>query len=130
MAGGLPPAVIQARNRLKEGRVKLRAQHDSGSPSVQVCVHLTDLLDTIILDLFEAALAQNGLTDLAGQFTLVAHGGYGRRDVAPYSDVDLMLLHPKEHAAQAASIAKPLSQWIVDAGCQLGFSLRTPGASS
>lgn len=126
MAGGLPPAVVQARNRLKEGRVKLRAQHDSGSPSVQVCVHLTDLLDTIILDLFEAALAQNGLTDLAGQFTLVAHGGYGRRDVAPYSDVDLMLLHPKEHAAQAAAIAKPLSQWIVDAGCQLGFSLRTP----
>lgn len=126
LAGGLPPAVIQARSRLKEGRIKLRAQHDSGSPSVQVCVHLTDLLDTIILDLFEAALDRSGLTDLAGQFSLVAHGGYGRRDVAPYSDVDLMLLHPTELAVQAAAIAQPLSQWIVDAGCQLGFSLRTP----
>jgi [protein-PII] uridylyltransferase len=125
LAGGLPPAVIQARGRLKEGRVKLRAQHDRGSPSVQVCVHLTDLLDSIILDLFEAALQQCGLEELAGQFTLVAHGGFGRRDVAPYSDVDLMLLHTREHATAAATLAQPLSQWIVDVGCQLGFSLRT-----
>lgn len=126
LAGGLPPAVIQARSRLKEGRIKLRAQHDSGSPSVQVCVHLTDLLDSIVLDLFDAALIQSGLTDMTSRFALVAHGGYGRRDVAPFSDVDLMLLHSKEHASEAAALAQPLSQWIVDVGCQLGFSLRTP----
>lgn len=126
VAGGLPPAVLQARGRLKEGRLKLRAQHDSGSPSIQVCVHLTDLLDSLVLDLFEAALEQAGLGSCSGQFALVAHGGYGRRDVSPFSDVDLMLLHTKAYATQAAALAKPLSQWIVDAGCQLGFSLRTP----
>ncbi len=125
VAGGLPPAVIQARGRLKQGRLKLRAQHDSGSPSVQVCVHQTDLIDSIVLDLFDAALEQANLRELTSQFALVAHGGYGRRDVAPYSDVDLMLLHSKTHASEAAALAKLLSQWIVDVGCQLGFSLRT-----
>jgi [protein-PII] uridylyltransferase len=124
-AGGLPPAVLHARERLKEGRLKLRAQHDSGSPSLQVCVRQTDLLDSIVLDLYDAAVEQAGLIGVQG-LALVAHGGYGRRDLAPYSDVDLMLVHRKAVAAEAANLAKPLSQWIVDAGFQLGFSLRTP----
>ena len=33
------------------------------------------------------------------QIALVAHGGYGRRDVAPYSDVDLMILHARRPAS-------------------------------
>ncbi len=126
LAGGLPPAVIQARERLKEGRQKLRAQHDSGSPSIQVCVHQTDLVDSVVLALYEAALEKTGLAEISDQFAVVAHGGYGRRDVAPFSDVDLMLLHTKHQSLNAVALAKPLSQWIVDAGCQLGFSLRTP----
>ena len=125
-AGGLPPAVLHSRERLKEGRLKLRAQHDSGSPGIQVCVRQTDLLDSVVLDLYDAAIERAGLTELPGQLALVAHGGYGRRDVAPYSDVDLMLVHGKTVSAEAEALAKPLSQWIVDAGCQLGFSLRTP----
>lgn len=124
-AGGLPPAVLRCRDRLKEGRLRLRAQHDSGSPSLQVCVHATDLIDSIVLDLFDAASEHVNLKDLHGEFALVAHGGYGRRDVAPYSDVDLMLLHSKSATAEAAGLAKLLSQWIVDVGCQLGFSMRT-----
>lgn len=126
LSGGLPPAVIQARGRLKQGRIKLRALHDSGMSSLQVCGNLTDLLDSIILDLYQAAVLHSGLSEAAGHIVLVAHGGYGRRDVAPFSDVDLMLLHAPEYSGQAAAIAKLLSQWIVDAGCQLGFSLRTP----
>ena len=91
--GGLPAAVLQARRRLLEGRQKLRAQHDAGSPGLQVCVRLADLVDSVLLELYEASLADIEGHALAESVTLVAHGGYGRRDVAPYSDVDLMLLH-------------------------------------
>lgn len=124
-AGGLPPSVIQSRKRLKEGRLKLRAQHDAGSPGLQVCVRLADLLDSIVIDLFQAAVEHNSLDDLSGKFAIVAHGGYGRRDVAPYSDVDLMLLHSDDAHDEAVLLARHLSQWIVDSGCTLGFSLRT-----
>ncbi len=125
-AGGLPQAVIQSRERLTQGRLKLRAQHDTGSPGLQVCVRLADLVDSIVLDLYQAAADHVGLDQADGQIAIVAHGGYGRRDVAPYSDVDLMLLHSKGASKSAAQLAKHLSQWIVDAGCVLGFSLRTP----
>lgn len=124
-AGGLPSAVIRSRARLDEGRQKLRAQHDTGSTGLHVCARLTDLLDSVVLDLYQAALDEAKLSDQSGDFTLVAHGGYGRRDVAPYSDVDLMLLHRSRITPQTQLLARHLSQWIVDSGCQLGFSLRT-----
>lgn len=136
MAGGLPPAVLQARKTLKEGHLKLRAQHDSGSPGFQVCARTSELVDSVVLDLFRHALeveAANSTSDSSSVtspnyfpgIALVAHGGYGRRDVAPFSDVDLMLLHSKGTEEQAARVARTLSQSVVDAGCQLGFSLRT-----
>ena len=125
-AGGFPPAVVKSRERLQAGRLKLRAQHDSGSPGIQVSARQADLIDSVVLDLFQAAQVEAGVEDLAGQFAVVAHGGYGRRDVAPFSDVDLMLLHTPAAAEQAELLARYLSRWIVDAGCVLGFSLRTP----
>lgn len=126
LATGLPKAVIEARQRLNDGRQRLRALHDSGAPGLQVCVRLSDLVDTVVLELQQAALDEIGDPRLEKEIALVAHGGYGRRDVAPFSDVDLMLLHSQEVAAQAIPLARRISQWIVDAGCHLGFSLRTP----
>ncbi len=125
----LRPAVVAARERLAEGREKLQQQHDSGSPGVQVCARLTDVLDGVLLDLYAAALA-----DLAGgspeqvesEIALVAHGGYGRRDVAPFSDVDLMLLHKSRAEPRITPLARRLTQDVFDAGLQLGFSVRTP----
>ena len=90
-------SLLEARQRLASGREEIKQQHRAGSPGIQVCARLTELLDTVVLDLYEAALADLW-PDRLGRVSrrnvaLVAHGGYGRRDVAPYSDVDLMILH-------------------------------------
>ncbi|MFP3914213.1 MAG: HD domain-containing protein [Actinomycetota bacterium] len=53
---------------------------------------------------------------------VVAVGGYGRAELSPYSDIDLMVLHDREDPAEAAAaIFRPL--W--DAGLRLGHSVRT-----
>lgn len=122
----LRPAVMIARERLAKGREKLREQHARGTPGIQVCAHLTDLLDDIVLCLYRAALTDLGPGDLEAHVALVPHGGYGRRDVAPFSDVDLMLLAAPRALQRAGELAKYLTRDICDAGLTLGFSLRTP----
>ena len=61
----------------------------------------------------------------ARRVALVAHGGYGRRDVAPYSDVDLMILHRRGAAGRVARLAERLLRDVFDAGLVLGHSVRT-----
>ncbi len=122
------PAVLAARERLAQQRERIKRQHANGSPGIQICAQIADLLDAVVLDLFHAALEEvgGGENGLGGQVALVAHGGYGRRDVAPYSDVDLMLLHPPGIEKQIEPLARRLVMHIGDAGLQLGFSVRTP----
>ena len=55
----------------------------------------------------------------------MAHGGYGRRDVAPFSDVDLMILHEPAAAVRVAPLAERLLRDVFDAGLTLGHSVRT-----
>ena len=53
----ISPAVLAARETIAADREKLRKQHESGSPGVQVCAHFTDQLEGIVVDLFRDALA-------------------------------------------------------------------------
>src|SRR5271154_2646576 len=94
--------LLAARQRLAEGRAQIREQHRAGSPGIQVCARLTELVDTIVLELFDSAVADlddAGPDTLLDRVAIVAHGGYGRRDLAPYSDIDVMILHQEESDA-------------------------------
>lgn len=125
-APSLSPAILAARERLRDGRRKLRESHQRGSPGMQLTHLQTDLVDGVILELFDTAVAELGLGEIASQLTLIAHGGYGRRDLAPFSDVDLMLTPLRRVEKLIQPLAARLSRDIVDAGLDLGFSVRTP----
>ena len=130
-ASSFSSTVIAARESLEAGREKLRKQHEQGSPGIQVSNGLTSMLDDILLMLFESAIenvceSDAHRRDLESNIALVAHGGYGRKDIAPYSDMDLMLLCSNGKHAVVAPLAKQLTQSIYDVGLQLGFSTRSP----
>jgi [protein-PII] uridylyltransferase len=129
LAPHLRPAVIAAREQLAEGREKLRKQHAAGSPGVQVCAHFTDLLEEIVVSLFRAALAdQDEATRkrIEPSTALIAHSGFGRREMAPYSDLDLMLLHPFASEQTVLPLVRRFSQHLYDLALDVGFSARTP----
>ncbi|HEY2881873.1 MAG TPA: [protein-PII] uridylyltransferase [Pirellulales bacterium] len=124
----LRPSVIAAKNWLVEERAKLKQQHEAGSPGIQVCTRLTDMLDRVVLDVYQAALTDPTVGDFSkikDQIALVAHGGFGRRDVAPFSDVDLMILHAPRAAARIEPLAKRLLHDLFDVGLILGQSVRS-----
>src|SRR5262245_60021722 len=125
-------AAMAARETLSAGRDKLRRQHDSGSPGVQVCAHFTDLLEGVVIELFRDALAQFEPAKrerLDAACALVAHGGFDRREMAPYSDVDVMLLHGPDIRNDVGSVVRRFSQNLYDTGMDIGFVARTPAES-
>jgi [protein-PII] uridylyltransferase len=64
------------------------------------------------------------LGDAGPGIALVATGAYGRREPAPCSDLDLMLLHAHE-PEEIAPLAECLWRPIWDAGMRLDHSVRT-----
>ncbi|MFF6884474.1 [protein-PII] uridylyltransferase [Streptomyces sp. NPDC012421] len=81
---------------------------------------LSRLTDDWLAGLFAAAAPPKGIA-------LVAVGGYGRAELSPRSDLDLLLLHdgsaPKE---TVAAVADRLWYPVWDLGIALDHSVRTP----
>ncbi len=121
----LHPAVVDARIRLTEGLAKAREQHDSGAAGLQVCFRWTDIVDGVLESLIQASVADCANALPPSDYAFIAHSGYGRRDLAPYSDVDVMLLYRGHREEVVAPIARGFAQMVVDAGLQPGFSMRT-----
>jgi [protein-PII] uridylyltransferase len=88
----------------------------------------TAALREALLDLHELWLvtkaAEIGITSDSG-FALVATGGLGRREMVPYSDLDLMLLHDGMPADVVTQVAEMLWYPLWDANIRLDHSVRT-----
>ena len=121
--------VHEVRQELTEGRKQLRAQHDLGLEGVRVCARYTTLVDQAVGRIYEsylAELSEADATQIRGRISLVAHGGYGRRQQAPFSDVDMMVLYDGKRDKLISQFASRLTQDICDINQHLGHSLRTP----
>lgn len=123
------PQVVAAKQRLIEGHRRIYQRHREGTPGIQVAAALADLSDGIVLDLFEAALNELDpelRAKLIPNIALVPNGGFGRRDMSPYSDIDLMLLFSKSVEQEVTPLAVQLFRDLGDVGWDVGNSARTP----
>ncbi|MFJ8110860.1 [protein-PII] uridylyltransferase [Streptomyces sp. NPDC096132] len=81
---------------------------------------LSELTDDWLTGLFAA-----GTEDMKG-VSLVAVGGYGRGELSPRSDLDLLLLHDGSDSKAVAALADRLWYPVWDLGLALDHSVRTP----
>ena len=96
---------------------------------MQVCAHFTDLLEGVVGELQHDALNEVGpqvRRNLEAQTAIVAHSGFGRRAMAPYSDLDVMLLHSAAARDRLSPVVRRFSQNLYDTGMDIGFAARTP----
>jgi len=87
-----------------------------------VLAGLTSAIDRMALRAYAESLAPAFPNGLA----MLAVGGFGRRELFPYSDVDIMLLVERE--SLAVDLKEPLSEFVRllwDAGLRLSHSVRT-----
>ncbi len=57
--------------------------------------------------------------------TLVAIGGYGRKEMSPFSDVDLMVLYDGRSRDEIETFIKEFMYPLWDMGMEMGYSVRT-----
>ena len=85
---------------------------------------------SLVVDLLIQRLAQmvgtkNGWVEGSFQVAVVALGGYGRQELAPQSDIDLLFLYGRSDADNAATLNQEVLYSLWDAGFQVGHSVRS-----
>ena len=99
-------------------RLRLLTEETRSGPPRRAA--LADLTDEWLTGLFAA-----GAEGLRGA-SLVAVGGYGRGELSPRSDLDLVLLHDGGDTKAVAALADRLWYPVWDLGLDLDHSVRTP----
>src|SRR5580765_5045198 len=109
------------REQLERCQAELRRRFRDGEP-VEVLVRArAHLIDGLLAGVWQSQLRP----ELAARLALVAVGGYGRGELHPSSDVDVMVLAPdpldEDERAQVGALVASL--W--DLGLEVGNSVRT-----
>ena len=106
--------------------------HRKGDSGIRVAQARSIVIDVLIENLFNHALTSY-ITDHRNQpcpVAVLALGGYGRAELCPYSDVDIMFLYPDRVRSQKRSqFLKTLTDMVLyilwDIGLKVGHSTRT-----
>ncbi len=106
------------RKRLADGRQHLRDIHGKSRDVERLLADHSDLVDGVLRDLWADC-------EFAGDVGLVAVGGYGRGEVYPYSDIDILILLPDAADAEVLAKVERLIGLFWDIGLDVGHSTRT-----
>jgi len=110
-------AVAQARARLK-----------AGTPGLNVARGLSAARDVIVDMVFRFTRAYGVHPESATEaeaMGIAAVGGYGRDTLAPYSDIDLLIIHPYKRTPWAESVAEYMMYLLWDMGLKVGHATRS-----
>ncbi len=106
------------RSHLQQTRISLHEAYLQHRSPARLLRHWQGTVDPILTQLW----IQHGLPD---DIALIAVGGYGRKELYPYSDIDLLILLPqREDDITSERIEKFIGE-LWDIGLEVGHSVRT-----
>jgi len=114
--------------KLEEHRLKL--EHLQGESGRDLCQKRADVITVMLRHLWTGAWEthQRLHHDKPPRLALLAVGGFGRGELNPYSDIDILFLYPEEGAkntGQINEIVQHILYILWDIGFQVGHATRT-----
>ena len=114
---------------LKVEEHRLRLNHQAGGGGREICVRRAELIDVLLRYVFGGAAATaRGNGEPKIPLALIALGGYGRGELNPFSDIDVMLLHDQRAAEISPDLEEMVNQVLYllwDSGFKVGHSTRS-----
>jgi len=111
---------------LKVEEHRLRLKHQAGGGGREICARRAELVDVLLQYVFgAAATATRGNGESGIALALIALGGYGRGELNPFSDIDVMLLHHKGRKKISPHLEEMVQQVLYllwDSGFKVGHS--------
>ena len=106
---------------------RLRLKHYGGGGGREICAQRASLIDIVLRHLLDAALVPaKGVT--LPHLSVVAIGGYGRGELNPFSDIDIMFLHPnslRQVDGRFGEVIERILYMLWDVGFKVGHSTRS-----
>jgi len=113
--------------KIEDQRLKIALR--CGASGMQTAAARSSVLDLVVDRAYQAATLLGEVDDAAENSqhvcSLVALGGYGRGELAPYSDLDILFLYPNHRALQTRRLVEQILRLLWDAGLTVGPSFRT-----
>lgn len=130
--GSLPPARLLAelRSVLQTAREAICDDFAISGDGPLAARQHSDLIDALVRHLLElAARRASPAVSKAqdGQFAVAAVGGYGRAELAPRSDIDLLFVVPEQPSAHSVQAIEFVLYRLWDLGLQVGHAVRSVG---
>ena len=121
------PTIAELRTRFRDGKAALLEHFNASRPTAPAAANLIRSLcrhvDETLLALWKHAAMPEGTA-------LLAVGGYGRGELFPHSDVDVLVLLPPTPVQPGDGVNASIEAFITacwDIGLEIGSSVRTVG---
>jgi [protein-PII] uridylyltransferase len=108
------------RETLIWGRNRLYSMFEEGTPADSLVRARSFLVDEVLHEAW-----RRFLPELPSGLALVAVGGYGRGELLPHSDIDILLLHGKDSLDGHREALEQFSAFCWDIGLEIGSSTRS-----
>ncbi len=115
-----PDSLLQFKHLLKQKDIELKLKFDPHHSVSDLLKEKSDFIDLIL-----SCCWQHFLGPHAGQLSLCAVGGYGRRELFPHSDIDIIVLLDSDNPEPYQEALASLFTFLWDIGLKPGHSVRT-----
>ncbi|OUR72750.1 [protein-PII] uridylyltransferase [Methylophaga sp. 41_12_T18] len=112
-------STVELRTALDNSQSYLQTSFENGSDIVELVHQRAAFVDQVLQELWQ----QHQLTDCP--ISLLAVGGYGRGELHPYSDIDLLVLLDESVSEQPPAGLSDFLTQLWDIGLEIGHSVRT-----
>ncbi len=127
------PAVLALlRDALAKGRAEIRRRFEEPGPlrndgpaALASTSFLMDQLVRVIFDFADQRAYPAANPSAAERLSVVATGGFGRGELAPLSDLDLLFLRPYKQTPRGEQIVEFMLYLLWDLGLKVGHATRT-----